>query len=77
MANTSIILGIGFGLIYLPAIVVVSQYFECKRALATGVSVSAFACSSAFHLDRRLTCNFKVSGSGFGTFVMPLVSLGR
>jgi MFS family permease len=33
-------LGIGFGFIYLPAIVVVSQYFESKRALATGIAVA-------------------------------------
>ncbi|CAD5217559.1 unnamed protein product [Bursaphelenchus okinawaensis] len=44
--------GVGFGLIYLPGIVVVSQYFESKRALATGIAVA---------------------GSGFGTFVCPLV----
>ncbi|KAI1724705.1 major facilitator superfamily domain-containing protein [Ditylenchus destructor] len=44
--------GIGFGFIFLPAIVAVSQYFETKRALATGISVS---------------------GSGCGTFVMPLL----
>jgi MFS family permease len=44
--------GTGFGLIYLPGIVVVSQYFESKRALATGIAVA---------------------GSGFGTFVMPVM----
>ncbi|XP_013399563.1 uncharacterized protein LOC106165759 isoform X2 [Lingula anatina] len=32
--------GIGFGLIYLPAIVIVGFYFEKKRALATGIAVS-------------------------------------
>ncbi|GAB6029793.1 hypothetical protein CHUAL_005507 [Chamberlinius hualienensis] len=31
--------GIGFGLIYLPAIVSVGYYFEKKRALATGIAV--------------------------------------
>ncbi|TMS37058.1 hypothetical protein L596_004075 [Steinernema carpocapsae] len=31
--------GIGFGLIFLPAIVIVSQYFDEKRALATGLAV--------------------------------------
>uniref|UniRef100_A0A914LXD9 Major facilitator superfamily (MFS) profile domain-containing protein n=1 Tax=Meloidogyne incognita TaxID=6306 RepID=A0A914LXD9_MELIC len=45
--------GIGFGFIYLPAIVIVSQYFEAKRALATGIAVS---------------------GSGVGTFLIPLLS---
>ncbi|XP_076335264.1 uncharacterized protein LOC143238692 isoform X2 [Tachypleus tridentatus] len=32
--------GIGFGLIYLPAIVSVSMYFTTKRGLATGIAVS-------------------------------------
>ena len=32
--------GIGFGFIYLPAIVVVGFYFESKRAVATGVAVA-------------------------------------
>jgi MFS family permease len=45
--------GIGFGLIYLPGIVAVSQYFESKRALATGIAVA---------------------GSGFGTFLMPVIN---
>lgn len=31
--------GIGFGLMYLPAIVMVGFYFEKRRALATGISV--------------------------------------
>ena len=31
--------GIGFGLIYLPAIVSVGYYFEKRRALATGIAV--------------------------------------
>ncbi|CAJ0923750.1 unnamed protein product, partial [Mesorhabditis belari] len=32
--------GIGFGMIYLPAIVVVGYYFESKRAIATGMAVA-------------------------------------
>ncbi|CAD6185095.1 unnamed protein product [Caenorhabditis auriculariae] len=32
--------GAGFGMIYLPAIVVVSYYFESKRAMATGIAVA-------------------------------------
>jgi len=39
-----IIGGIGFGLIYLPAIVSVGYYFEKRRALATGIAV----CGSGF-----------------------------
>lgn len=36
--------GLGFGLIYLPAIVSVTQYFDAKRSLATGIAV----CGSGF-----------------------------
>ncbi|XP_034657198.1 monocarboxylate transporter 12 [Drosophila subobscura] len=36
--------GLGFGLIYLPAIVSVTQYFDTKRSLATGIAV----CGSGF-----------------------------
>ncbi|KAF5279281.1 hypothetical protein FQR65_LT15440 [Abscondita terminalis] len=36
--------GLGFGLIYLPAIVSVTSYFEKKRSLATGIAV----CGSGF-----------------------------
>ncbi|XP_013113022.2 monocarboxylate transporter 12 [Stomoxys calcitrans] len=36
--------GLGLGLIYLPAIVSVSTYFEAKRSLATGIAV----CGSGF-----------------------------
>ncbi|VDN59793.1 unnamed protein product [Dracunculus medinensis] len=31
--------GVGFGLVYLPAIVIVNQYFEKRRALALGIAV--------------------------------------
>jgi MFS family permease len=31
--------GIGFGFIYLPAVVAVGYYFETKRSLATGIAV--------------------------------------
>lgn len=33
------VLGIGFGLMYLPSIVIVGFYFDQKRALATGIAV--------------------------------------
>lgn len=36
--------GIGFGMIYLPAVVCVGYYFEKKRSLATGIAV----CGSGF-----------------------------
>ena len=31
--------GVGFGLMYLPAIVIVAQYFSTKRSMATGLAV--------------------------------------
>ena len=31
--------GIGFGLVYVPAVIAVGFYFEKKRALATGIAV--------------------------------------
>ena len=40
----SVFSGLGFGLIYLPAIVAVNYYFESRRALATGIAV----CGSGF-----------------------------
>ena len=44
MVTYGIVGGIGFGMIYLPAIVSVGYYFEKKRALATGIAV----CGSGF-----------------------------
>jgi MFS family permease len=34
----NVFVGIGFGMIYLPCIVIVGFYFEKKRALATGIA---------------------------------------
>ncbi|KAK7079334.1 hypothetical protein SK128_021138 [Halocaridina rubra] len=39
MIFQGVIGGLGFGLIYLPAVVCVGYYFESKRALATGIAV--------------------------------------
>uniref|UniRef100_A0A224YTN2 Integral to membrane n=1 Tax=Rhipicephalus zambeziensis TaxID=60191 RepID=A0A224YTN2_9ACAR len=39
MVTFGLMAGVGFGLIYLPAIVSVNQYFSKKRALATGIAV--------------------------------------
>lgn len=58
----------GFGFIYLPAIVIVSQYFENKRALATGIAGSI----KFFFIVKLRT--FSVAGSGFGTCVLPVLS---
>lgn len=33
-----IVVGIGDGLLFLPSIVIVSQYFEKRRAMATGIA---------------------------------------
>lgn len=50
--------GIGFGMIYLPAVVAVGYYFETKRSLATGIAVCgsgvgtfAFAPLATYLLD--------------------------
>lgn len=40
MITFGVIGGIGFGLIYVPAVVCVGQYFEKKRALAVGIVMS-------------------------------------
>ncbi|CAL8110736.1 unnamed protein product [Orchesella dallaii] len=39
MLTYGVVGGVGFGLIYLPAVVCVGYYFESKRALATGIAV--------------------------------------
>lgn len=39
MITYGVIGGIGFGMIYLPAVVAVGYYFETKRSLATGIAV--------------------------------------
>ena len=39
MLTYGVIGGFGLGLVYLPAVVMVSYYFEKRRALATGISV--------------------------------------
>ncbi|XP_063225633.1 monocarboxylate transporter 7 isoform X2 [Bacillus rossius redtenbacheri] len=39
MITYGIMGGVGFGLIYLPAVVCVGYYFETKRSLATGIAV--------------------------------------
>ncbi|XP_023245300.1 uncharacterized protein LOC106637588 isoform X2 [Copidosoma floridanum] len=39
MLTYGVLGGIGFGLIYLPAVVAVGYYFETKRSLATGIAV--------------------------------------
>ncbi|CCD64115.1 Major facilitator superfamily (MFS) profile domain-containing protein [Caenorhabditis elegans] len=38
--TVGVIMGTGFGLMYCPAIVIVTMYFENKRSLATGIAVA-------------------------------------
>lgn len=40
--------GIGFGLMFLPAVVIVGQYFSNKRALATGIAVCGSGIGTSF-----------------------------
>ncbi|KAL3989308.1 Major Facilitator Superfamily protein [Acanthocheilonema viteae] len=40
MGSVGCMMGLGFGLMYCPAIVIVTMYFEKKRAMATGIAVS-------------------------------------
>ncbi|EFO21566.1 hypothetical protein LOAG_06921 [Loa loa] len=39
MVSVGCVMGMGFGLMYCPAIVIVTMYFEKKRAMATGIAV--------------------------------------
>lgn len=39
IGSVGIVMGTGFGLMYCPAIVIVTMYFEKYRSLATGVTV--------------------------------------
>lgn len=82
-----IFLGIGFGLIYLPAVVCVGYYFETKRSLATGIAV----CGSGFgtftfaplatllleHFDWRganlILAGLILNCAVFGAMMRPLV----
>ncbi|CAJ0934642.1 unnamed protein product, partial [Mesorhabditis belari] len=45
--TVGIVMGIGFGLMYCPAIVIVTMYFEKRRALATGITVCGAGVGSA------------------------------
>ncbi|RCN34814.1 hypothetical protein ANCCAN_19328 [Ancylostoma caninum] len=38
--SVGVIMGVGFGLMYCPAIVIVTMYFETRRSLATGIAVA-------------------------------------
>ncbi|CAD6189099.1 unnamed protein product [Caenorhabditis auriculariae] len=40
VVSVGVVMGFGFGLMYCPAIVIVTMYFEKKRSLATGIAVA-------------------------------------
>ena len=72
MLTYGVIGGFGLGLIYLPSIVAVGYYFESKRALATGISVSTLEFKNFVIFYGGA---FQVCGSGIGTFVFaPLAT---
>lgn len=54
--------GIGFGMIYLPAIVVVGFYFESKRAMATGISVAG---SGVGTFIMPIICQYAIANFGW------------
>ena len=58
MLTYGVIGGFGLGLIYLPAVVAVGYYFESKRALATGISVS---------INTSIICRYTVTDKGYLT----------
>ncbi|KFB53189.1 AGAP003206-PA-like protein [Anopheles sinensis] len=83
--------GIGFGLIYLPAVVAVGYYFETKRSLATGIAVcgSGFGTFAFAPLANLLLANFDWKNSNlilaclilscalFGAMMRPLTEPKR
>jgi len=88
MITYGVIGGIGFGLIYLPAIVSVGYYFEKKRAFATGIAVcgSGFGTFVFAPVANLLLENFDWKGANlilaglifncavFGALMRPLVA---
>lgn len=63
--------GLGLGLIYLPAIVSVTMYFEKYRSLATGKKYIKYKLTSLnkYFLLKNVHIGIAVCGSGFGTFL--------
>lgn len=49
-----IVVGVGDGLLFLPSIVIVSQYFDRRRALATGIA-SMGSSIGTFYLHMHIT----------------------
>lgn len=65
LSFSSYIPGLGFGLIYLPAIVIVTNYFEKRRAFATGLAVCGSGCGTFIFapLSKWLLDNFGWKGA--------------
>lgn len=63
--SIGLIVGIGFGLIYVPAIVSVGYYFEKKRSFAIGIAVcgSGFGTFIFSPLNRILLNNYGINGA--------------
>ena len=61
MLTYGVIGGFGLGLIYLPAVVAVGYYFESKRALATGISVSKETIATAQCGNFRIFLSLKMA----------------
>lgn len=59
-----IVVGVGDGLLFLPSIVIVSQYFDKKRALATGIASMG---SSIGTFRAHTVCRILPLGMGYGT----------
>ena len=86
MLTYGVLGGIGFGMIYLPAVVAVGYYFEKKRSLATGIAVcgSGFGTFAFAPLATMLLENFGWKGANlilaglilncavFGALMRPL-----
>ncbi|KAK5975313.1 Monocarboxylate transporter 5 [Trichostrongylus colubriformis] len=64
--------GVGFGMIYLPAIVAVGYYFESKRAIATGIAVAG---SGVGTMIMPIVCQYCISTIGWKYTVWILAVL--
>ncbi|RNA24814.1 monocarboxylate transporter 12 [Brachionus plicatilis] len=75
-----LVVGIGFGIIYVPAIVSVGYYFEKKRSLAIGIAVcgSGFGTFVLSPINRILVDNYGINGAFLikSAFVLNLVICG-
>ncbi|CAG2101592.1 unnamed protein product [Medioppia subpectinata] len=66
--------GIGFGFIFLPAVVIVGFYFEKRRAFATGMAVCGSEISEEFNETKANTAWIGSLQGGFYLLLGPIVS---